>query len=166
MTFRSAEEALNAAVRGALSRWTALTLTIENHHDRTRAMSTAETMARNATEMAARGRDATEIADLFQAGFDNLDTDIEDGSVEEVAALIIRVRDAAARGDFSVAQQLVGPMQQGQHASHARSVIKHEVEVEGEEEQGGCTSVQVEHQSRAAPPVDDDGFTTVVRRGR
>lgn len=159
MAFRSVEEALSAAVRGALTRWTALSLTIENHHDRSRAMATAETMARNATEMAARGRDATEIADLFQAAFDSLDTDIEDGSVEEVAALIVRVRDAAARGDFSLAQQLAGPAQQG-NASHARSVIKHEVEVEG----GASEQVHEVRQRRAPPPVDDDGFTTVVRR--
>lgn len=161
MAFRSADEALQAAVRGALSRWTALSLTIENHHDHSRAISTAETMATNATQLAARGRDATEIADLFQAGFDSLDTDIEDGSVEEVAALIVRIRDAAARGDFSLAQQLVGPAQQG-NASRTRSVIKHEVEVEG----GTNEQVEQNHQPRAAPAVDDDGFTTVVRKGR
>lgn len=158
MSFRSAEEALYGAVRGALSRWTALTLTIENHHDHSRATSTAEKMATSAAEMAARGRDATEISRLFQAAFDSLDTDIEDGSIEQVSALIVRVRDAAARGDFSLAQQLVGPAQQG-NAAHARSVVRHEVEVEVE---GG---EQVE-QTRAPPPVDDDGFMTVVRRGR
>lgn len=112
MAFRNADEALQAAVRGALLRWTALSLNIENHHDYSRAISTAETMATNATNMAARGRDATELADMFQAAFDSLETDVEDGSVEQVAAVIVRARDAAARGDFSLAQHLGEPSKQ------------------------------------------------------
>ncbi len=166
MAFPNPQEALSAAIRGVLLKWTALTLSIDNHHDRRRATAAAETMYSQALELASRGRDATEISEMFYAMFDTIDTDVEDGSPEQVAATIVRARDAAAKGDFGPAAALAAPA--STDASRARSVIKHEVEVFGEGDESAPLRAQPQppRLPRAPAPVDDDGFTTVVRRGR
>lgn len=169
MSFNSPQEALSGAVRGVLLKWTALTLSIENHHDRARATAAAETMYAQAVELASRGRDVDEISEMFYSVFDTIDTDIEDGSPEQVASAIIRARDAAAKGDYAPAAALSAPP--SNDASRSRSVIKREVEVDaGDDANSGGTSIPIQSQPQRQPrvpaPVDDDGFTTVVRRAR
>lgn len=161
MQYRSAEEAVDSAVRGLFTRWMALQLTLENHPEHGRAQRIALELASRTTALALSRADIDTIAGLFHTAFDELSTDVEDGSSEQVAAAIVTARDAALRGDFAPAAHAArGP---SHPALRARSVVQ--AAPDDDDEMDDPMEAQAP-QPRAVPVVDDDGFTSVVRRGR
>lgn len=171
MSFENAHQAISQAVAVIFNRWTALVLTIEHQlggdpqHMRRLLEATVQLVTSSAPRYG-----VDELADHFESEFDRLQTDIEDGSPEQVAALIVQVRDAALRGDFSLAATIVEKARAatdhnnaavtsvpGQAANHDDDDYEDD---DGEDEGMDVGPVRQE------PIVDYDGFTSVNHGGR
>ncbi|PXF43555.1 hypothetical protein BWQ96_06667 [Gracilariopsis chorda] len=163
MQFESAQQAVSTAIRSIFDRWTALKLVIEhqmggNPDPAIELMNIAVAMATNPSER----HDEDDFIDLFYEAFNRMQADIEDGSPEEIAALVVRIRDAAARGDYTPASEASLKEQPSSQAFH-RSVSGGEAVVhECEREKTPCRPPQPRQESIA----DDDGFTEVKSGGR
>lgn len=175
MQFSSAEHAVAVGVQAVFERWTALRLTVENqfgggasHSAATDLLATTLAMATSASKRF----DFDDYVSLFYETFDRLNTDIEDGSPEEVARVVLRIRDAAARGDFGPASEAAAAVRNSGDAAR-RSVRGQdsnnpsddfdEGDGGGEGHGHGAPSARP---GRLAPVVDDDGFTVVETRRR
>lgn len=152
---------------GALfSNWMALQLTVENQ-DPTRTGQIAQALYGQTVAMATsatKRHDQDDYTDMFYAAFDSMNTDVEDGSPEEVAAKIVTIRDAVAAGNFAPAAEVVQIAGRGS-AMRGRSVAGAEADADGAAAGSGAGDAAAAPRApRAPPPVDDDGFTSVVRK--
>lgn len=164
-----------SATQAVFGKWMALQLTLDNHADRSSAQEKARQLYEQTVQMAtstSKTYDADDLAQLFYAAFESMNTDVEDGSPEQVAALIISVRNAAARGDYGPAMRAMQGT--GRNAQlRSRNVVEDRVDGDESEPNAGTSSasgadmMDVEPRAPRAPPaVDADGFTSVVRKGR
>ena len=170
--FGSAPEALSAGVRAVFSRWTALRLTAE-HQGCSRAVeSLLNATVSLATDANAPDEDA--YIDMFYNAFDQMQTDVEDGSPEQVASVLVSMRKAIEKGDYGPVRRALEKSGNADEIMR-RSVVREAVLVpEGQEEgdgEGGPSSVGASSQpprEKEPPVVDEDGFTLVNsrRKGR
>jgi len=112
----------------------------------------------------------TTLENLFYDGFDYLNTDVEDGSIEEVAELLLKLREKCLAHDYTLASMLVEKQKNRAGSAAAASVRGEEsVEFDGVEQEGPESSPAPairEQQSRPEPEIDDDGFITVGSGGK
>lgn len=162
--FTDASQAVSVALRAIFERWTALRLVIE--HQFGGAPYEAEQLLQIATAMATNPSKRHSIDDyinLFYSLFERVNTDIEDGSPEEVAALILDVRDAAANGNFAPAADIA------QKVGTSTTAIQTSVEGNQHEDEDNEFIERPGPQTRSqtmarAAVVDEDGFTQVQPR--
>lgn len=168
MQFENPAQAVAIAVRSIFDRWTALTLVVE--HQMGGSSIEANAMFNTAVAMAtspAKRHELDEYIDLFYATFDRMNTDIEDGSPEEVAQLILKVRDAAARGDFGPAAEVAQKAGMTAEAFKASVQGRQDSDDENDPDFVPTSDMEIEPpRTRSDPIVDDDGFTQVQPRRR
>lgn len=169
MQFQNPTQAVAIAIRSIFDRWTALVLVVEHQlggskTDANQLLDTAVAMATSPS----RRHDIDDYINLFYATFDRMNTDIEDGSPEEVANLILKVRDAAARGDFGPAAEVA--QNAGMTAEAFRASVQGREDSDDEDDPDFVPTAEMEYEpprTRSQPVVDEDGFTQVQpRRGR
>lgn len=167
MQFNDAKEAISVALRVIFERWTALRLVVE--HQFGGAPYEAEKLLEAATAMAidpAKRHSEDDFVDLFYSTFDRINTDIEDGSPEEVAMHIVSIRNAASEGNFEPAVELaqkagVSPtakqssVEGGTNSDDEFPVQRHAAPITGSQPR-----------AHRAPVVDEDGFTQVASKRR
>lgn len=161
-----AASAVRAAIHAILSRWTALHLAV-THSDAQSPSGIAESLLADFVMLALSTSPRARPADyelLCADTFEALGADVEDGSVAEVVAAVVRVRDAAEGGDLAAARAEVEKGTGGQGVLESFGEVR-EVE-EGEEgsEEEGESAMEVEEVGAVEPEVDADGFTTVTKR--
>lgn len=162
--------AVREAVRSILSRWTALHLAT-SHSDAPNAPSIAANLLEDFTTLALSVAPRARSADyelLCGDSFGALGASVEDGSVSDVIAAVVRVRDAAEAGDVASAAAEIakgfGGTAVGESAGEVGVGEAGESGSESGSESGGSA---MEEDSRVTEPeVDDDGFTTVRRQTR
>ncbi|KAJ8902942.1 hypothetical protein NDN08_006260 [Rhodosorus marinus] len=166
--FRTPREALKASLESIFKKWTALQLAVEQQF----GGDSSEDIAREMFEVSlglltsgtAPPSQAT-LENLFYDGFEYLNTDIEDGSPEEVAGLLLRVRELCLAHDFSLARSLVQSSQTNANAASRSVYGGASEETYGEPEHGQPQALAEEdRQERNAPDVDEDGWQTVKPR--
>lgn len=158
MQFQNATEAVSVAIRCMFERWTALIVTVENQGIPTDRI---DNILNQTIDIATRPKRYGEddYLDLFYNGFEQMQADIEDGSPEVVARQILRIRDAAEKGNFGPAMAIA------QKAMTANVNLGNCVngEDDGDEQADDMMDAVPARQESA---VDDDGFTHVARRSR
>ena len=183
--FTSVEDALTQSISSIFSKWMALNLTVDNYFDVNRSRQIGQEMLSTAISMALeleRVRDIDDFIEYFYNMFDSLDTDIEDGSVEQVARLIVKIRDGIAKGDFSHAVNALSGKGRA-HALRNRNVSgtppRYVEEGKDQGENGNAAPMDVDmeehgsdndgHEKRSAHTkqrysnqTDEDGFTLVT----
>ena len=102
-----------------------------------------------------------DFENFFYAEFDRMAADIEDGSVEEVSSIIVRVRDAALNGNLQPAKEVVEKAGVPYDAYKASVSGDNMDEGEGEHENQEGNSRPVREPQ---PVVDEDGFVQVQSR--
>lgn len=172
---------LAQAVRSVFARWTGLQLAVA-HGGSADAGALADALLADVTTLATSGVRRADVDDylvVMDDAFERLGADLEDGSVEDVAALVVRMRDAAVAGDLAPA---VAEIEKGNRpgaegaAGGSRAVDGDgdgvmEEDSSGEEgedsdvgEEAGTGGKVVSRKAPQAPVTDEDGFTTVTRR--
>lgn len=167
MQFQSPQDAVAQATGALFSNWMALQLTVENT-DPTRSGQIAQALYDQTVAMATsatKRHDQDDYVQIFYAAFDSMNTDIEDGSPEQVAEKIVAIRDAAAQGNFAPAAELVQKAGRGA-AMRGRSVAGAEADADAAGAGPAGATPAPQQPPRAPAPVDDDGFTSVVRKTR
>lgn len=163
MNFDNAHQAVSQATSAIFERWTALVLTIEHQLGGDR--QPIHRLHEATVNLAMNGNprySVDHLVDYFYNEFDRLETDVEDGSPEQIASLIIQIRDSALQGDFSLASQIVEKVRNGPSNGAAASVPGTNVHNHDEE-----NNDETMEENDEGPPqtVDDDGFTSVTRGG-
>lgn len=162
MQVNDPKEAVAIAIRSIFDRWTALRLTIEYQFGGSKdpvsgLVDTTITMATSSTKR----HEVHDYVELFYSEFNRMNTDIEDGSPEEVANHIVQLRDAAARGNLEPAWRAAEKSGMSNSAlSQSVSGAREEQDDHVEEEYAMDTQLEP-----VSPVVDEDGFTE-VRRSR
>ena len=163
----------------------ALYLTLDNYFDVSRSRQIGQEMLSTAIFMALeleRIRDTDDFTEYFYNIFDSSDTNIEDGSVEQAAQLIVEIRYGVAKGDFAHAVNVLGRKGRA-HALRYRNVRgpppRQLEEGEDQEESGNGAPMDVDlgehgsandaHEKKSAHTqqmhtnqTDEDGFTLVT----
>jgi hypothetical protein len=182
---------LTQAVRAVYSRWFALRVAAEQAGREGAAVADQlleDTLVLMHSSVVPSQDDYLELMDY---AFDQLQTNVEDGSVEQLAELLVRMRSDADRGDFSIARQQIakgvasgGATLPWNPDSVFRAVLQAQaddgVEVADDasanaNEDDAPMDVSpadstprvpfAEHaQDHREPIVDDDGFEMVVRK--
>lgn len=164
MSFENAHQAVSQATSAIFERWTALVLTIEHQlgGDPQRIHRLHESIV-NLAMSSNPQYNVDHLVDHLYIEFDRLETDVEDGSPEQVATLIIQIRDSALRGDFSLASQIVEKVRNDPSSAVAESVLGANVNEHDEEDNDDDMADDDEGPQQT---VDDDGFASVSRGGR
>lgn len=165
MQFQNATQAVSVALQAIFERWTALRLVTEHQFGGApyEANQLLESTIAMATDPAKRYSNDDYIS-MFYTLFERVNTDIEDGSPEEVAALILKVRDAAAVGNFIPAKEI----------AEKAGISARALEASVQANQDDADNVEfvpragprTRSQTRAQPVVDEDGFTQVQTKRR
>lgn len=175
MSFENAEQAVSAAIKAIFGRWTALILTVQ--HQLAGDPEQLQRMLETTTKIALNTEPRFNIDDLtdyFYDEFDRMQTDVEDGSPEQVAAHIILIRDAAARNDFTPATTVIEKASAAGHPNTSQSVQGEEEtadhmamdESDNDDERNNENVIGITNKQKAQEPVvDSDGFTEVRRGG-
>ncbi|CAN8067386.1 unnamed protein product [Agarophyton chilense] len=166
MDFENATQAVSTAIRSIFERWTALKLVIEHQmggvtDDATKLMDTTISMATSPLKC----HDEDDFIDLFYDAFDQMHCDVEDGSLEEIASQIVRVRDAAKNGDYAPAVQLVSKANKASTAAPLQSIDGGEAFVDNDQHDHDDDKLSLPSPTAEKPMMDDDGFTEVRRGG-
>lgn len=168
MQFEDATQATSVAIRAIFNRWTALSLTITHHFNG--ATYLMDDMLHDTVAMAThptKRYDQEAYTSLFYDTFDKMHADIQDGSPEQVANHILRIRDAAAVGNFAPAAEAAQKAGITVQAVTS-SVSGGEVHVCGNLPSNATgtghdvdmTAPRVP-KSKPPPVIDEDGFQTV-----
>lgn len=155
---------LSGSIRAVLSRWTALRLAV-THGDARDAAAIADALLADAVALAlapAARAGAEEYLVLFEDTFERLGTDVEDGSFEEVAAALVRLRDAAVAGRLDV---LRAESVKGDGTAVGESLFQGG-STSGSDEESGDYEEMGDVAEKAEPEVDGEGFTVVRRQTR
>lgn len=171
------------AIEAIFQSWTALQLTIEHQlgGDQAQARQFLESTLAIVTSSSPRCTKDS-LIDYFYSQFDRLDTDIEDGSPEQVAHQIILVRDAALNGDLAPAAQVIqAANNQPSDNTLSSSISGGEAfaccgrddcghDIQHDHDRSDVNDDMDDHQHTAHAPlvpiVDEDGFTEVRTRRR
>lgn len=157
-------QVVSSAIRSVFERWTALRLIVEHQlggSTREADELLSQTVAMVSTT--AKKYDIDDFVDFFYHTFDRLQSDIEDGSLEDVAEVIVRIRDAAARGNLTPALEATTKprtMAQG----FALSVEGGQGADDAGNDQNAMQGISLNRPSSSV--VDEDGFMEVPSRRR
>lgn len=118
--FHSPAQAVAETTRALFDRWTALNLTVDHllggdPRPVHRMFQTTVALSMSVQPVYT----ARHLCDYFHEEFDRMQADIEDGSPEQLSAEIIKVRDAARRGDYAPALRHVTSYRQQQQQKRA-----------------------------------------------
>ena len=165
-----AEDAIRSGISALFVRWTALRLASENSEGPKPGRQIARELL-DATISLALDPKVNHPADTFESlfydRFDRMSTDVEDGSLEQIAREVCRIRDAAARGDFGPAQEAVIRTEKvmGKKLKDSSSIRVEKPHIATPDRSMDKKSSEA-HGVSSAGPVDDDGFTLVVKKNR
>lgn len=169
--FQSPEDALRQAVTTLFQHWTALILTVEHQlgGDAKPVHRMVETTIDLAVSAAPR-YSSRHLASYFHDEFDRMNTDVDDGSPEQIAHAIINIRDALARSDYRPVTQLLEKHSNSNPSNVVAESIKGlDKANEGDDAMDEGNRTQEEHEKakeKQQPVVDDDGFMTINKGGR
>mmetsp|Transcript_12542 Transcript_12542/g.41043 ORF Transcript_12542/g.41043 Transcript_12542/m.41043 type:complete len:178 (+) Transcript_12542:58-591(+) len=169
-------EILEAAVRSVFSRWTLLRLAVDQGWSDGDGAANANALLASLLALLLRDKKVfvDEVEDLlFDALEGKFNALAEDGSVEEVATLLLKLRAECAAGNFATAQDIISKAaaqgQQGAAPSAsidqtADDVSDDDLNDDSDEEMVGVSALS----RREEPVVDEDGFQVVAsqRKGR
>lgn len=152
------------AIKAVFERWTALRLVVE--HQLGGSGVEADELLHQTFAMAmntSKKHDIDDFADLFYYTFEKLQSDIEDGSPEEIAEVVVRIKDAAAKGDLRPAI--------AEGTKSGITELAFAASIHGTASAGDSVSnlSDMQHVAPArapSPVVDEDGFTQVQARSR
>lgn len=175
---KEAENMVREGVAALFARWTALRLAAENCDGGNKRRNVpAEVL--DTCVMLAIDPDKTHPSETFESlfydGFELLNTDVEDGSVEQISAEVCRIRNAASNGDYGPAREAIEKTRKRLAGSLATKAANRKEQTETslsnfEKPKLIDPSAGRSHQSPeltpSGPIVDDDGFTTVVKKKR
>ena len=152
-----AAEIFNNAVRAIFSRWTLLRLAVDQGWADGDEAQKADALVTRILEMVApsvrRVPDESEIADVLHDSIEGtFNAQAEDGSVEEIARTILRLRAECSAGSVATATTYIQ-----QAASDLSSSV-------GREDEAGEVEEVVAPAPAPLPIIDEDGFETVQRR--
>jgi len=155
-----AAEIFNNAVRAIFSRWTLLRLAVDQGWADGDEAQKADALVTRILEMVApsvrRVPDESEIADVLHDSIEGtFNAQAEDGSVEEIARTILRLRAECSAGNVATATTYIQ-----QAASDLSSSVGRE------DEAGEAEEVVVAPAPAPLPVIDEDGFETVQTRRR
>lgn len=167
-------DVLRQAVVSIFSRWYALQAVVQ-HAEASDAASVAQQLVDDACILATSTRarpDEDDYLDLMEDTFQTLQAEVEDGSMEEIAKLLVRMRDTAAQGDLTIARGQIaksGPSSQvPTHPNPAMlagtSPDSEDSEMNGTDGRHDAAMPGTDIAASKAPLIDDDGFQTVTRR--
>ena len=150
-----AAEIFNNAVRAIFSRWTLLRLAVDQGWADGDEAQKADALVTRILEMVApsvrRVPDESEIADVLHDSIEGtFNAQAEDGSVEEIARTILRLRAECSAGNVANALVYVQQQASSLDASQGR-----------EDEAGEAEEVVVAPAPAPLPIIDEDGFETV-----
>ena len=154
-----AAEIFNNAVRAIFSRWTLLRLAVDQGWADGDEAQKADALVTRILEMVApsvrRVPDESEIADVLHDSIEGtFNAQAEDGSVEEIARTILRLRAECSAGNVATATTYIQ-----QAASDLSSSV-------GREDEAGEVEEVVAPAPAPLPIIDEDGFETVQTRRR
>ena len=155
-----AAEIFANAVRAIFSRWTLLRLAVDQGWADGDEAQKADALVTRVLEMVApsvrRVPDESEIADVLHDAIEStFNAQAEDGSVEEIARTILRLRAECSAGNVETATTYIQ-----QAASDLSSSVGRE------DEAGEAEEVVVAPAPAPLPVIDEDGFETVQTRRR
>lgn len=181
------QKKFDLAIALTLATWPALTLAVQNSWGGQQSSEKRDWFAGAISELIGSTPDAdVEYVEefLLQVMNDEFETNLEDGSGEEVAVKILGLRKLTLHGNFAMVDDMYSRWEQRQSRSVETVSFKH-IETgedgddtdEGSDELEGETSdedVEMEQapvlvyisKEKAQPKVDDEGFTEVVSKRR
>lgn len=151
-------------VRVVLGQWTALQLALSNMWGGPESHGKAQALATNVTDWLLDSKEvyADELEDLLDAELlDSWNTQAEDDSPREVAALITRVFYETLQGQGDTLNFLAS------RATSAQRQLEQSLDQAQQMQQQQQQAAAMEHrpsQPRPKPTVDEDGWTTVPSR--
>eukprot|EP01071_Lankesteria_metandrocarpae_P010794 Lankesteria_metandrocarpae@DN536_c0_g1_i1.p1 len=170
------QQEFGVCCRLIFSNWTLLRLAVEHGWGGRDGLCKAEGLAEDVISILAHRK--VSVHDLADALTDRLltefSTEAEDDSPEEVANILLKLRDSLAEGDLAVAQQVraLNPITsaqciagRGAHDSSSSSSSSESGSSSGESE---VQEPEDSHDggSSQTPVDDDDGWTTVTKTAR
>uniref|UniRef100_A0A7S1THZ6 Pre-rRNA-processing protein TSR2 n=1 Tax=Compsopogon caeruleus TaxID=31354 RepID=A0A7S1THZ6_9RHOD len=151
-------------------RWTALQLAVE--HGSSGANFVARDMLATLLALTESSQGTEDFpnetaVEMLYDGFDRMEVDVEDGSVEEIVSLVRELRKSTRQGDFSLCDQLVSRAQQVGLDAPIRLALESNSNAgpPQEAENGGSMDVDERRDEWKERIIDEDGFE-LVRRGR
>ena len=175
----------------ALSTWPALTLAVQNLWGGSDSSEKRDWFAGAISDLLTTTPDAdVEYVEefLLQVMMDEFDVNIEDGSGEEIATKIIRLKNLTLQGDFTMVDEMYQQWQQRQrngaigitnfqHVSRGNEEDETDWDSDDLEDDEGGEDLEMREapalveapREKTEPRIDEDGFTEVVskkRRGR
>jgi pre-rRNA-processing protein TSR2 len=156
-----AAQIYNNAVRAIFSRWTLLRLAVDQGWADGDEAQKANELVERVLELVAptvrRPPDESEIADFLHDAIEGtFNSQAEDGSVEEIAQTIMRLRAECAAGDVANAQAFIA-------AATAASDLGASV---GREDEAGEVEEAAPRAPAPLPVIDEDGFESIPARRR
>uniref|UniRef100_A0A7S0ZFQ2 Pre-rRNA-processing protein TSR2 homolog n=1 Tax=Timspurckia oligopyrenoides TaxID=708627 RepID=A0A7S0ZFQ2_9RHOD len=167
-------EALKELERGvyaAFARWTAVQIAIQERFGGRETEDIIRDLMSECVFAAASERPASveQIADKMYDAFDSMNCDLEDGSPEEMATMILDLRAACLAGDFSKIRELERKAALDSNAVMSlcvRDIRNDDDDDETMDTSEASSSVRNTQNQYQEPIVDEDGFTVVQPKGR
>ncbi|KAJ4806475.1 Pre-rRNA-processing protein TSR2 [Rhynchospora pubera] len=173
-----AAEILSEGISLVLSRWTALQMAVENQWGGRESRGKADLLVASIQSWFAQTKPPLYIDDLEGIIYDDMlhsfNTEIEDGSVEEVAEQLMIMHEECLKGQYESIQKLKQSAPQSNAVSQSKQVANDEDD-ERSDEEGSEDSMAVEEarqegmdvdQSKtvAKPQPDPEGWTVVANK--
>eukprot|EP00188_Purpureofilum_apyrenoidigerum_P002529 Plantae.Rhodophyta-Purpureofilum_apyrenoidigerum.ctg25943.p1 GENE.Plantae.Rhodophyta-Purpureofilum_apyrenoidigerum.ctg25943~~Plantae.Rhodophyta-Purpureofilum_apyrenoidigerum.ctg25943.p1 ORF type:complete len:179 (-),score=31.03 Plantae.Rhodophyta-Purpureofilum_apyrenoidigerum.ctg25943:394-930(-) len=166
--FGSPKEALSAGAQSIFARWTALELAVGEQFGGETSASTAGEMFEVALELLmneSKPPSQTTLENLFYDGFDYMNTDVEDDSIEEVSGLLLQLREKCLAQDYTLASTLVEKVKTRTGSAALASIRGEErgdfygVEQDGPD--APPAPLAREPRPKPEPDIDEEGFITI-----
>jgi Pre-rRNA-processing protein TSR2 len=166
----SVADVLSQGIRAVFSRWTTLRLAVERGGSRD-GHAIADELLADVIVLATSTKRRASVDDyslLMEDAFERLQTAVEDGSPQEVAQIVLNMRDAAAAGDVAPARfQILKPVlnttgesvrPDGQSETDSSSDSD-----DDDDDDDGMAEVP---RKKNGPVIDEEGFEKVIKPRR
>jgi hypothetical protein len=173
-----ASSVVTRAVRSVYARWFALRIAAEQFGRAGAPVANALLDDTLLLVHSARVPTPDDYLDLMDDAFEQLETNVEDGSMEEVAHMLVRMRAAAEFGDLRIALAQIEkqgtsdalPWKSDAVSRAAADARQTDSDLEDDDALDGSMEVERPRDVReperrlVEPVIDEDGFETVARK--
>ncbi|KAM0882155.1 hypothetical protein ACQ4PT_032494 [Festuca glaucescens] len=175
-----AAAALQEGIGLVFGRWTALQMAVENEWGGRESRAKADQLAASILSWFANSKGPFYYDDLedmmFDSMSDSFNTEVEDGSVGEVAKKLFEMHEECLQNNFSSIEKLRNTRPQGNAVSQSRQIATDDDDDSSdnddepsmvEDEAARSEDMAVDEPKPSKPTPDADGWTTVPpRHGR